>query len=69
MILELTEREARVIRFALHRFKWQAHNQFDAASQKATAHFFAGLDASRFLQDAQDAEALLARLSSPSQDT
>lgn len=65
MQLDLTERECSVISHALHRFAMTARDRFDAASQKRVYGLhspFSAIEAARFLQDANDAEALIDRL-------
>lgn len=66
MNLELTDREVSIVRFALRRFAWEARNGFDAAAQRSTTWNFGDLDASKFLRDAKDAEAVLSKISTPS---
>lgn len=65
MRLDLTERERSVISYALHRFAMGARDRFEVASQKRVYGLhspFDAIEAARFLQDAEDAEALINRL-------
>ena len=57
-----TERERKVLRFALSRFYWDSMSQMNAAAQDKDGQVYKKEAVKAFHQDAKDAEALLEKI-------
>jgi hypothetical protein len=60
--LQLDDRQRKSILFALYQFAFAAHARANAAAQDVFSKFYKASDVAFFLKDAEDAEALMAKI-------